>query len=72
MRIIQGPCDSCVYRRNNKSSTSRNLLCFPSCTTERGHVHKGWCGNAIVAVLSTPLKRCVSRRSAFTANHSSS
>eukprot|EP00924_Labyrinthula_sp_SR-Ha-C_P014616 snap_masked-scaffold_34-processed-gene-3.27-mRNA-1 protein AED:1.00 eAED:1.00 QI:0/0/0/0/1/1/2/0/805 len=35
-----------VYRRNNKSSTTKNLRCFPGCKPA-GHSQYGFCGNAV-------------------------
>jgi hypothetical protein len=39
------------YLRNNKSTASKNLRCFPSCS-HMGHQERGFCGRSITGSLT--------------------
>lgn len=41
------------YQRNNKDTGQKNLRCFPSCDTGRGHVAHGFCGTVVDIYVNT-------------------
>ena len=54
IEIIQGPQLMSRYLRNHKAGNTKRLRCFPGCLPS-GHKAQGFCGGAVIAILSTKL-----------------